>query len=112
MDAAIVNMNLMKETPVLGGKEGQYLKNLNLTGDCNGERNVRKTCQAHRFVNSLHREDGPTTGEISQSAINFLDQRMNIEQDKTINNLKKINSPAQLINVSRDHGSQRAGTDR
>ena len=42
--------------------------------------------------------------EVVQSAINFLDQRMNIEEDDTINNLKEIlyvKSPIELITASR-----------
>ena len=52
--------------------------------------------------------------EIVQSAINFLDQRMNIEQDDTINNLKEIldaKSPTQLIIASRHLVSQIFGPD-
>ena len=114
-DAAIVNLNVMKEMPVPGGQEEKYLKNLNSSKESSGERNIRKTSQAHRFVTSLRREDGPIRVEIVQSAINFLDQRMNIEQDETINNLKKIldaSSPAQMINASRDLVSQIFGEDK
>eukprot|EP00795_Rhopilema_esculentum_P009534 gene9534-biopygen10963 len=114
-DAAIVNLNVMKEMPVPGGQEEKYLKNLNSSKESSGERNIRKTSQAHRFVTSLRREDGPIRVEIVQSAINFLDQRMNIEQDETINNLKKIldaSSPAQMINASRDLVSQLFGEDK
>ena len=45
----------------------------------------------------------------------FLDQRINIEEDETINNLKKImdvSSAAQMINASRDLVSQMFGEDK
>ena len=90
------------------------MKNLDLTNNSAGE-NVRRANQAHRFVTSLHRQGAPVRAEIVQSAINFLDQRMNIEEDETINNLKKIidaNSPTQLINASRDLVSQMLGANK
>eukprot|EP00794_Sanderia_malayensis_P011396 gene11397-12582_t len=114
-DVAIVNLNVMKEMPVPGGQEEENLKNLNPSEESSAERNIRKTSQAHRFVTSLRREDGPIRVEIVQSAINVLNQRMNIEQDETINNLKKIfyaSSPAQMLNASRDLVSQIFGEDK
>eukprot|EP00794_Sanderia_malayensis_P009464 gene9464-10451_t len=60
---------------------------------------VRNRATRVRWAKALRREDGPIRVE------NFLDQCMNIEQDETINNLKKIldaSSPAQMINASRD----------
>ena len=52
--------------------------------------------------------------EVVQSAINFLDQRMNIEQDETISSLRKVldaKSPTELITGSRDLISQMFGPD-
>ena len=112
--AAIVNLNIMKEIPVPSGQEEQYLKNLDLTNNSTGE-NVRRATQVRRFVTSLHRENAPVRAEIVQSAINCLDQRMNIEEDGTINNLKKIidaYSPTQLINASRGLVSQMLGANK
>ena len=106
-DAAIVNLDVIKEMPVPGGQEERYLNDITATD--NGERGVRRTGQAHRFVTSMNREDGAVRIEIIPSAINFLDERMNTEEDGTINNLMKIldaNSTAQLITASRDLVSQ------
>ena len=113
-DAAIIKLNVMKEMPIPDGQEEQYLKNPDLTNNSTGE-NVRRANQAHRFVTSLYREDAPVRAEIVQSAIDYLDQRMNIEEDGTINNLKKIidaNSPTQLINASRGLVSQMLGANK
>ena len=70
-DAAIVNLNVMKEMPVPGGQEEKYLKNLHPGEECSAERNIRKTSQAHGFVTALRREDAPIRVEIVQSATNF-----------------------------------------
>ena len=66
-DAAIVNLNVMKEMPVPGGQEEKYLKNLHTGEECSAERNIRKTSQAHGFVTALCREDAPIRVEIVQS---------------------------------------------
>ena len=83
-DAAIVNLNVLKEMPVPGGEE-RYLNDL--TQKDIEEGGARRTSQAHRFVISMNREDGAVRIEITQSAINFLDERMDIEEDGTINSL-------------------------
>ena len=84
-DAVIVNLNVLKEMPVPGGEEERYLNDL--TEKEIEEGGARRTGQAHRFVTSMNREDGAVRIEITQSAINFLDERMDIEEDGTINSL-------------------------
>ena len=71
-DAAIVNLKVMKEN---------YLKVLE---GCNHKTDVR-----NKYVTTTDREDSAVRLEVVQSAINFLDQMMNIEQDETINSLMK-----------------------
>ena len=83
--AAIRNLIIMKEMPVPGGKEEHYLKNLELSGE--ETKSVRRT--NNQFVTSMRRSDDAVRVEIVQSAINFLNERMNIEEDGTIHNLKK-----------------------
>ena len=115
-DAAIVNLNVLKEMPLPGGKEEKYLKELE---DCNVETDEscgrsRRTNARNKYVTTTNREDSEVRLEVFQSAINFLDQRMNIEQDDTVNNLKEIldaKSPTELITASRDLVSQIFGPD-
>lgn len=112
-DAAIVNLNVLKEMPVPGGEEDRYLNDL--TEKDIEEGGARRTGQAHRFVTSMNTEDGAVRIEIIQSAINFLDERMNIEEDRTINSLMKIldaNSTVKFITASRGLVSQIFGADK
>ena len=83
--AAIRNLIIMKEMPVPGGKEEHYLKNLEL----NGEENKSLRQANNQFVTSMRRSDDAVRVEIVQSAINFPNERKNIEEDGTIHNLKK-----------------------
>ena len=79
-----IHYHVMKEMAVPGGQEEKYLKNLHPGEECSAKRNIRKTSQAHGFVTALCREDAPIRVEIFHSAITFLDQRTNIEEDETI----------------------------
>ena len=67
--------------PVPDGKEDIYLKNLQLSGEDN-----ESSRQANnQFVTSMRRSNDAARVEIVQSAINFLNERMNVEEDGTIN---------------------------
>ena len=105
-DAAIIKPNVLKEMPLPGGKEETYLKeleNCTVETDDSCERSRRMNAR-HKFVTTTNGEDSAVRLEVVQSAINFLDQRMNIEEDDTINNLKAIldaKSPTELLTASR-----------
>ena len=115
-DAAIIKLNVLKEMPLPGGKEETYLKeleNCTVETDDSCERSQRMNAR-HKFVTTTNREDSAVRLEVVQSAINFLDQRMNIEEDDTINNLKAIldaKSPTELITASRALVTQIFGHD-
>eukprot|EP00794_Sanderia_malayensis_P003798 gene3798-4323_t len=109
-DAAIRNLIIIKEMPVPGGKEEHYLQNLELSGEEN--ESFRQT--NNQFVTSMRRSNDAVRVEIVQSAINFLNERMNIEEDGTINSLKKIlesKSANEFIVSSRDLISQMFGDE-
>ena len=100
-DSAIENLKVMKDIPVPGGKEEQYLEE----EDDDQGRAVRRTKTAHQFVTSRNRDSSAIRNEILQSAINFLGQRMNTENDGTIKSLMSIldaTSSKDLIVASRD----------
>ena len=108
--ATIRNLIIMKEMPVPGGKEEHYLKNLELNGEEN--KSLRQT--NNQFVTSMRRSDDAVRVEIVQSAINFLNERMNIEEDGTIHNLKQVlesKSAKEFIVSSRDLISQMFGDE-
>ena len=115
-DAAIIKLNVLKEMPLPGGKEETYLKeleNCTVETDDSCERSQRMNAR-HKFVTTTNKEDSAVRLEVVQSAINFLDQRMNIEEDDTINNLKAIldaKSPTELITASRALVTQIFGYD-
>ncbi len=106
-DAAIEQLNIAREMPFPGGKEEQ------LGGV--GCITVKLHCvRAERHINMCHLEAGPQAIriEIIESAINFLDQRMNIENDETIVNLKAVldaKSPKEIITASRYLASEILG---
>ena len=107
-DAAILNLNIIKEMPVPGGKEENYLKELEGCSHETDERSTRRTNVRNKYVATANRENQ------FSSAINFLDQRMNIEQDETIKSLTKIlnaNLRTELITASRCLVSQMFGPD-
>ena len=113
-DAAIVNLNVMKEMPVPGGKEENYLKEFEGCSHETDVRSTRRTNVRNKYVATTNREDSAVRLEVVQSAINFLDQRMNIEQDETIKSLTKIlnaNLRTELITASRCLVSQMFGPD-
>ena len=106
-DAAIVNLNVLKEMPLPGGKEETYMKELENCTVKTGESCWRsqRTNVRNKYMTATSREDSAVRREVDQSAINFLDQRMNIEEDDTINNLKAIldaKSPTELIAAGTD----------
>ena len=108
-DSAIENLNVMKEMPVPGGKEENYLRDLEIV---NSGRSIRKTKEAHHYITSRSRENSALRTEVVHSAINFLDKRMNIKTDGTINNLMKIldaKSSKDLIIAGKDLVSQMFG---
>ena len=108
--AAIRNLIIMKEMPVPGGKEEHYFKTLELSGEEN--KSLRQT--NNQFVTSMRRSDDVVRVEIVQSAINFLNERMNIEENGTIHNLKKVlesKSAKEFIVSSRDLISQMFGDE-
>ena len=108
--AAIRNLIIMKEMPVPGRKEEHYLKNLELSRE--ESKSLRQT--NNQFVTSMRSSDDAVRVEIVQSAINFLNERMNIEEDGTIHNLKKVlesKSAKEFIVSSRDLISQMFGDE-
>ena len=91
-------------------KEERYLQSLELSGEEN--ENIRQT--SNQFVTSMRKSNDAVRVEIVQSAINFLSERMNIEEDGTINNLKKVlesKSAKEFIVSSRDLISQMFGDE-
>ena len=89
--------------------EKKYLKELQ---DCNVETDEscersRRTNTRNKYVNTISREDCAVRLEVVQSAINFLEQRTNIEED-TINfkNTLDAKPATELITASRDLVSQ------
>jgi len=83
-DAAIQNLIIMKEIPVPGGKEEHYLQNFKLSEEEN--ESLRQTNS--QFVASMKRSNDAVRVEIVQST--FLNERMNIEEDGRIINLKNV----------------------
>ena len=86
-DAAIIKLNALKEMPLPGEKEERYLKeleNCTVETDDSCERSQRMNAR-HKFVTTTNREDSAVRLEVVQSAIHFLDHRMNIEENDTIN---------------------------
>ena len=68
--------------------------------------------KSHQYVSSGGRDPQAIRIEIIESAINFLDQRMNIENDETIVNLKAVldaKSPKEIITASRYLSSEILG---
>ena len=109
-DAAMRNLIIMKEMSVPGGKEERYLQSLELSG----EENERIKQTNNEFVTSMRRNNDAMRVEIVQSAITFLSERMDIEEDGTINNLKKVlesKSAKEFIVSSRDLISQMFGDE-
>lgn len=112
-DSTVENLKIMSEMPIPGGKEENHLKKLQEDSETNNaEQGKRKT--AHQFVTAMRRDNDAVRNEIVQSAINFLHERMNIENDGTIKSLKTIleaKSPKGFITSSRDLVSQMFGNE-
>ncbi len=106
-DAAIEQLNIAREMPFPGGKKEQL-------GGVGGitETALRESRKSHQYVSSGGRDPQAIRIEIIESAINFLDQRMNIENDETIVNLKAVldaKSPKEIITASRYSASEILG---
>ena len=113
-DSAIESLKLMAEIPFPGGNEEDYHEGCQviINGD---ETNVRQTANVHRFVTPRSRDKGAIRREIVKSAKNFLEQRMIVEENATINNLIKIleaKSPKELIEAAGDLATQMFGEDQ
>ena len=109
-DAAMRKLIIMKHIPVPGGKEERYLQSLELSGEEN--ESIRQT--NNQFVTSMRRSNDAVRVEIVQSDINFLSERMNIEEHGTINNSKKVlesKSAKEFIVSSRNLISQMFGEE-
>ncbi len=88
-DSSIENLNIMNEMPIPGGREEMHLNKLQ--EETNKEHNdtaqsKRKT--ANRFVIATRRDNSAVRNEVVQSAIKFLSERINIENNGAINSLK------------------------
>ena len=100
----------MKKIPVRGAKEEQYLQNLEVSGE---ETESLKQIN-NQFAASMRRSNDAVRIDIMQSAIDFLNERMNIEEDGAISNLKKVlesRSAEEFIVSSRDLISQMFGDE-
>ena len=88
-DSAMQHLKIMRDLPIPGGggEEEQNLENRH-EDDC--DTSVRKAKTAHHFVSSGSRDSHAIRNEIVESTINFLDQRMNTENDGTMQNLIQI----------------------
>ena len=109
-DSAMEHLNIMKDLPIPGGKEEQNLENRH-EDDCDTSV-IRKATTAHQFVSSGSRDSHTIRNEIVESAINFLDQRMNTENDGTMQNVIQIHdakSSKEFILASRELASQILG---
>ena len=109
-NATIQNLIIMKKVPVPGGKEEHRLHNLEL----GGEENASLKQTNNQLATSIRGSNDAVRIEIVQSAINFLNERMNIEEGGTINNLKKVLesiSAKVFIVSSRDLISQMFGDE-
>lgn len=109
-DSAMEHLKVMKDLPIPGGKEEQNLENNSHEEDC--DTSVRKAKTAHQFASSGSRDSRAIRNEIVESAINFLGQRMNTENDGTVQNLIQIldaKSSKEFIMASRELASQILG---
>ena len=112
-DAAIENLKIMNEMPIPGGREEKYHGNLEEVSSPTSSRQRRHVM--NKYVTTTNRNDIAVRMEIVQSAINFLDQRMNLENDGTLKSLMKIldaKSSIELITASRGIASQLFGPDK
>ena len=105
-DSALEHLKIMKDLPIPGGKDEHNLENRH-EDDC--DMSVRKAKTAHQFVSSGSRDSHAIRNEIVESAINFLDQRINTKNDGTMQNLIQIldaKSSKKSILASRELASQ------
>ena len=112
-DAAVENLKVMNEIPIPGGREEKCRGNFEEVSSPTNSRQKRNIM--NKYVTTTHRNDMAVRTEIVQSAINFLDERMNLENDGTLKNLMKIldaKSSTELITASRDLASQLFGPEK
>ena len=105
-DSAVEHLKIMKDLSIPGGKGEQNLENRH-EDDC--DTSVRKAKTTHQFLSSGSRDSHAIRNEIVESAINFLDQRMNTENDGTMQNLIQIldaKSSKEFILASRELATQ------
>jgi len=112
-DAAVENLKVMNEMPIPGGREEKCRGNFEEVSSPTNSRQKRNIM--NKYVTTTHRNDMAVRTEIVQSAINFLDERMNLENDGTLKSLMKIldaKSSTELITASRDLASQLFGPEK
>ena len=80
-DAAVENLKVMNEIPIPGGREEKCRGNFEEVSSPTNSRQKRNIM--NKYVTTTHRNDMAVRTEIVQLAINFLDERMNLENDGT-----------------------------
>ena len=111
-DSSVENLKIMDQMPIPGGKEEDHLRKLQEDSANNEAEQCRRKTGNH-FVTAMRRDNKAVRNEVVQSAINFLHERMNIENDGTINSLKTVleaKSPKVFITSSRELVSQMFGS--
>ena len=111
-DSSVENLKIMDQMPIPGGKEEDHLRKLQEDSANNEAEQCRRKTGNH-FVTAMRRDNKAVRKEVVQSAINFLHERMNIENDGTTNSLKTVleaKSPKVFITSSRELVSQMFGS--
>ena len=85
-DSSVENLKIMDQMPIPGGKEEDHLRKLQEDSANNEAEQCRRKTGNH-FVTAMRRDNKAVRNEVVKSAINFLHERMNIENDGTINSL-------------------------
>ena len=97
-ETALRELHLMKEGPIAGGNEEKFA--------FEDERNeVRKSRANHCYVDGRSRSLSAIRYEVLLSAINFLGERLQIEDDGTVTKIQAIlaaKSPKEIIDASRE----------
>ena len=94
-DIALLKLRSMLGTPYAGGSEETWVKeNGPLDADRSGQpaESLRQAKRKHTFINGYHRGRPYTTirNEIINAAINFLEQRLDNEQEGIMKNIVDI----------------------
>ncbi len=98
-DTALREFDIIKDGPIGGGKEEKY----GMSNDDESE--VRNARKSHSFVDGRKRLNAAVRNEIVLSSINFLSERLQIEEDGTVENITRIlnaRSLKKIINASRE----------